>query len=249
MTLLMDKRGMGHVELVLSFVIFVAALAFALFVFNPADTDKFVETSLTYAFNEILKNTTIEIETVYVKIDNNSIIEAEDSNSSLPIETLAIQIPNIKANMISKAKTIEGKNLTSERVNDVVRVRSNLPDRWRNIDFISVAFSEDFFENTVGEGIDDYYIISSSENKRIISEKKLLDLKQFYESDYFNLKSEFNLPDRANFGFSLEFADGEKINAEREVPGDLEIFSDKKRLEILRTNGEIVFADLIVRIW
>src|SRR3989344_2949597 len=68
----MNKKGMSHVEIILSFVIFITAVGFALYFFNPGDSDRLVESSLTYAFTEISENTSLEIKifTVLIKHDN-----------------------------------------------------------------------------------------------------------------------------------------------------------------------------------
>ena len=178
----MSKRGIGHVELVLSFIIFVAALAFALMIFNPANTDKFVETSLTYAFNEILKNTTTELEAVSVKINNETIIADEDVIPPVQIETLDIQIPSIKSEMKSDVKTDKGAFLESKREDngDIIHIKSALSDRWRNIRFITIFFNDEFIEENIGAGISNqnYYAISSSESRAVF----MANLKYFSKS-------------------------------------------------------------------
>jgi hypothetical protein len=71
--------------------------------------------------------------------------------------------------------------------------------------------------------------------------------KSYYEN-YFALKEHFNIQ-KANFGFALTFSPNDKIIAEREIPSGLEIYSETKREEILRQNGQIAFADFRVWVW
>jgi hypothetical protein len=76
-----------------------------------------------------------------------------------------------------------------------------------------------------------------------------LELKNDYNSNYLGLKEKFNLPNRVNFGFSLIFDDNSKIEGLRNVPRNTEVYSASGRVEVLRKDGKIEFANLVVRIW
>ncbi|MBU0976833.1 MAG: hypothetical protein KKD18_00270, partial [Nanoarchaeota archaeon] len=117
-----------------------------------------------------------------------------------------------------------------------------------------VRFNEEFGEDqAVGEVVHNasWYRLGSSEKRAMISAKKFKLLNYSYYADYRDLKSQenFNLPDRADFGFSLMFDNGDGIVAENTIPADFEVFSDSKRVEVLREDGSTVFADLVVKVW
>jgi len=65
-----NKRGISHIEVILSFVIFVGFLTFALFFFNPLDSSRVLDSSLFYAFDEISDNVSIKLESYSVTINN-----------------------------------------------------------------------------------------------------------------------------------------------------------------------------------
>ena len=71
---------------------------------------------------------------------------------------------------------------------------------------------------------------------------------RFVAHDYFALKEQFNLPGRVNFGFSFEF-DNKTISSEREIPSGLDVFSKVDRVEVLRENGEVEYADFTIKVW
>ena len=93
----MTKRGLTHIEVLLSFLIFMGFVVFALYFFSPFQTSRLVDSSLDYAFREIIKNTTIEIETYSFWFDV----------SGYESEVKKIRIENIDS---SKIVIAENKN-------------------------------------------------------------------------------------------------------------------------------------------
>ena len=98
--------------------------------------------------------------------------------------------------------------------------------------------------------IEDYFELGTSEFREVISEKRIRELSEVYKTNYQTLKEDdFNIPSRANFGFSLVFSENDFIKAERNIPQGLEVFAESRRVEVLREDGMIDFADLIVSVW
>jgi len=95
---------------------------------------------------------------------------------------------------------------------------------------------------------ENYYKVSSSYKRTILSEKKLEELKTAY-SNYQNLKTALKIPDANNFDFKVVFSSGSPIEATRNIPDGVEINAINKRMEVLRKTGEIEFADILVRMW
>ena len=236
----MEKRGLSHVEVILSFILFIVAVGFALYFFSPSDYNRLSKVSLEYGFREILENTSVEVESYSVKIIGGG---------GFPLSgVVMIDISGLDTNWKVRAEKDTREVLPSARTENKIFISNTA---WNNGDFIYIRFSEDFVayapppateENT---GFDE---IASSETEEVISEKRFLELNKTYYSNYLNLKKEFNLPDRVEIGFSLVLSDKE-ISAEKNVPAGLEVFSEKRRVEVLKNTGEMEFADLIVRVW
>ena len=244
-----EKRGMTHIEIVLSFVIFVVALAFALIFFSPGSGDRLIDSSLVYVLREIEKNTSHDFIVISVSINNEKI--GDDESEGDEIHVINIEIEGIEnEKMKTSAWTIDGTSLKSARLGDFVFIEDG-SERWVDIEFIMIMFNEEFEDDTVNEGVfqEEYYDIASSESKKVISERKFIELAKEYEEDYARLKESFNLPARVNFEFSLQFSNSESIIAKKEIPENLEVFTEKKRVEVLRENNEVVFADLMVGVW
>jgi hypothetical protein len=235
--LVMKKRGSSHTEMILAFIIFVAAVGLALFLFSPGSAGRDVNTYLTYSFTEIMRKTNVDLEVFSVNISGGLINENQ----------IALEIPGVEGN--TRVSTYEGISLASYKaeVSDFVNIDKG-SNNWADIDFVYVYFSDDFDQGSeiVGFHNVSYYKISTSYEKEVLSEKEFKTLVNEHNTDYDALKEEFNL--KIGIGFSLVFEDGE-IVAENEIPTGLEVYSDSRRVEVLRESGEIVFADLNVWVW
>ncbi len=238
----MKKRGISHIEVILSFVLFITAVGFGLYLFNSGDGTRIVSTTISYAFREIEKNTSTSLEFFSVNVNGALIMSGE----------IALNFSGVTGD--TTILTYDGRILNSSRGGTNGELIYISSQNWVGEDFIYVVFGEEFSEDTLSETAEHnetYYRIGSSEAREVISERKFKMLNQAYYADYRGLKSQsnFNLPDRADFGFSLEFDNGDSIVAENSIPDNFEIFSEKKRVEVLREDGSVTFADLIVKVW
>lgn len=237
-----SKRGLEHVEFILSFILFVGFLAFALYFFSPLRGDRIVDSTLFYTTDEIVDNVSVEVETLSVIINEN----VTAGIVGIPVDG--------RENSKASAEDSQGTLLTNyfDSLGEIVFVQ-RLGER-----FVAIKFSSDFSEGQSFEGEEleeSNYSVSSSDSQIVLSEKRISALAEKYNSGdegYQELKKNFNLPSRASFGFSLIFTNGEKIEADRTVPEGLEVFSERKRYEVLRATDKIdkiEFADLEVRVW
>ncbi len=236
----MKKRGASHIEMMLSFVIFVAAIGFALYFFRPGDSTRIVDSSFEYLFREIDENASVRILIYSVKINPENIPEG----------TTIIGLNLTGSGLVSRSRVFKENTtrLTSKKTDEVVYVSSG---SWSGINSLQVVLADEFEDENSPTGTinESYYIASSSLKKKVISEKRIIILNQTYYNNYSQLKKQFNIPNRVNFGFAFNFSDGSTIKSEREIPKELEVFINNKRVEVIRETGEIVFADLKVEIW
>ncbi len=244
---------MTHIEIILSFIIFVTAVGFALYFFSPTRTSRLVDTSLEYVERELAENASVILKTYSIIVNN--------TGYQIPSNVIAIEIDNLCGNLdnVIIAENISGSKLNSKikgsNSNKCPNVNENkiiVQNEWKEKDFIFIKVSEGIMqaESSLGnaEVNNTYYQISTSDVKKLLSEKKLDDLNISYYQDYLSLKKEFNIPGRVNFGFKITLSD-KIISAERFIPSGLEVYSKIKRIEILRRNGEIEYADLTLKVW
>jgi hypothetical protein len=235
----MNKRGISHIEVLLSFLIFIGFVIFALYFFSPIKTSRLVESSTSYAFNEIIEVSSVEVE----------IYSASLTGLSPVVE---VTLPSSLVNANARVENYLGVELPSSKQGDTICFEGTNAGYGSGGDgFVTIKLSEDLEPNIPGAscpGVASYTLASSSSNK-VLSEKRVLELKTSYDGNYVALKQSFNLPGRVEFGFLVEFDDGRTINAMRGRQSNVEIFSDMERIEILSVSGNVEFADLTVEIW
>ena len=242
----MNAKGISHIEVMLSFLIFMGFIMFAFYFFSPFQASRIIESSLDYTITEIINNATIEIETYSVKID------ATGETGEVKIGIPGVDnIKNVRAENKGRVKFDAERVGSSDNIEFIIEevYESGSPEEG----FAIFKFSEDFDTTNIitggGQLAEDKYSIISSDKVEVISEKRIRGLNASYYLNYEGVKQHFNLPSSINFEFELAFSSSDKIEAKRTRPEDVEIFSEIKRVEILRENGISYFADLIIRIW
>lgn len=230
-----SKRGAGHIEFILSMVLFIGVVGFVLFFFRPGDSSRTIESSLAYGFDEVAKNSSVVLDSYSVKIEG---VVLNDK--------ILIELPNT-AGKVSRVANEGGAVLKSEVASSGVNFE---PNNMGGETFFIIKLSEDFIPSAKPTGNlgSATYEVSSSTSSNIVSEKRIKELNKSYEADYEEVKERFNLPG-VEFSFSLVFADDDKIEGVKEIPSGLEVYSDSKRIEVLRENGKTKFADLVLRVW
>jgi hypothetical protein len=231
---LIKKRGFGHVEAVLTLVIFIAFIIFAFIFFNPFRTNRTLTSTLDYSWREIDN---------YIKEDVDSYSVFFGPNAPLII-TLAIPGAPIKS-----ASVIDSSGNVINHFNNNMGVHFSKPAD----NFVVLQYSSNFSVgdfSVVGSLIPQAdYIISSSESEKVVFEDKILALNKTYFSNYIAIKNQFNLPNRVEFGFVVQFSDGFKISALKDIPSGLEIQSKRDKIEVIRSSGKRDYAEVIVQVW
>lgn len=231
----MKNRGAGNIEFILAFVLFVSFTATALYFFSPVKNVQTLESSREYVEGAIVANASVELESYSIIID-------EDNHEN----NIEVSLPGISSTKSVRAVGYYGNLLESKRETNSDRVCfSRSQER-----LIALYFSEDIEGEWGGcSGSAEGYEIASSTRANAISEKKILQLKERYSTNYSLLKKELGVPSGIDFSFSFEFPDNENITAERAIPLRREVFSDVQTKEILRENGELVFGYISVKVW
>lgn len=231
------KRGASQVEVIIAFVLFAGFVLFALYFFSPLKSDRLYDSSLDYALREIVKNTSVEIDQRSLAI-NPEIID--------PIVAIKISSFDKEGSKFRVLKENEEEVDFWLNGNDIVFDRAGQR-------FFFVQFSEEFPDAlTSGQaGIQlagNSFSLGTSSIKKVISEKKFLELNQTYYTNYDGLREQFNLPGRIDFAFGLYLED-RKIESTREIPDSINVAASNTREEILDINGKLSFGELAVRVW
>lgn len=236
----MNKKGLSHIEIIVSFVLFVAAVIFIFYYFAPVLTT--LPKSQGSVMNKILENvgTNVPIYTIIVNNTGNQINYASLSS------VIAINL-NENSNFAAYGP---GAILPSMKKNRLIYIQN--PNGWEAKDFIYIIFSDKVVENDSVLDVpildDRFYTVSSIKNEKIYSEFDFIELNASYNSDYGALKDKMGIQSGNNFGFTLKLSDI-TLEVSREIPYGREVFSENRRIEVLRKNGLTEFANLEVQEW
>ena len=204
-----SKKAVGHVEVILSFVIFIGFLMFLFFIFNPFDL-----ISNNSLVDSVFLNMKEELGT---KVSSVSISLSEEIISTLT-DKPCFGITD--ANDFLKETNCKDNTqiIVRDKNNDLRDVHINPPNptkveiELKNADenkFYTILCSEDFNEaNTPLTGCQDIgeegtdYDLGIINEKEVWSNKSLTTFKIAYEEDYTSLKKKI-VPEGSDFGFKL----------------------------------------------
>lgn len=239
----MKKRGAGHVEIVISYLLFIGFIIFIFYFFNPIKTSKLSESSLPLVFEEISNNITIVMKTYSVKIIGNPLANVS-VDLGMNLDDKEVRVENYSDASQSFVSTKSGNRVTFNPGGEIF-VLIRVSESVRASEAMAAPGPEGFMPALPTPTGD--YEISYVGTREVYSEKKAEALKGEYYSNYPGLKDNLNIQNN-DFAFNLTFEDG-SLGAARFVPVGIEVYSDYKRREVLRDDGSLAFADLNVKVW
>jgi len=243
----MMKKGVSHIEVVLAFLLFLSASIVILYFFSLGDASSLNDKQLYYLFDKVGANVSVDLIEVGVKV--NSTI-AENIAINTPIEIGEA----INASVINLNKEfLDSKN--SQLGNNVICI--NIMKSGKKTDFVYLYLSEDFNStsnngegflcpNSISEG---NYTLGGVKKYKVVSEKRILLFNKSYYNDYNSIKNYSGIPQIQDFSLTVKFGNGEKIEMLKNIPQGVEVFSLNRRIEVLRNNRTVEFADINLRIW
>jgi hypothetical protein len=132
----------------------------------------------------------------------------------------------------------------------------------REGDLIGVSPNDRFFTIRLSNGIDNNYssslaggvessgyTISSNTFEEVLSEKRIEELRETYETDYARARSMIGVPQNRDFSFYLNLDNNNRISAGTNKTKGSEVFSIEKNVKVLEKDGSISFGVLGVSIW
>lgn len=239
-----DKKAIGHIEVIISFVIFIGFVLFLLTFLNPIKNKEVSQAVLDFAERGILSEASVDYN--YTSVKTN---EAQNGNFFIDFS---------RVNGISERIIIKS---------EVGVIRGAIQSNKLYIDgdgskFYTVYSSPEFnipaytFEEAVELSEDEgEYSIGLLRKNRVLSDSKIIELKNRYDTNYDELKAEFKIPDSNDFGFVITSATGEEIiKAVKNQPSKISIIAKDISLQMLDYNEEnnaweIKYVVLNIQAW
>ncbi len=239
----MEKRGVGHIEVILSFIIFIGAVGSIMYFFGPSPIYESGSNRIDYIQEEMDRNLSVDVVRYGIKINNTGgriMIGNPEGVVALPIK---------EDNMNLLVRDASGMRLPSKKTSGEIYFGKN----WNENEFVYVDMCQDIKPSvnipTTSPGENkEFYTIASVLREKIVSENKIEIMKDRYYADYNSLKVKMGLS-QVDFGFSFSFNDGTKIEANKSIPTNREVFVQSSEIEVIRNNGEREFAQRIIKTW
>ncbi len=246
----MNKKGVSHVEVILAFLLFIFAVFFILTLFPPwqaavpQDNSKINQLLLKFQ-----QNASTELSEMGIQMNNAG-------NQLNNVNNLAFFIPLSQENLNSRIADIDGSIFDSypQQNGSGYEICAQAQNgNWPY--FFYIRTSQRIAQSSLDSSAcppsvnEAYYTITSTEQRKVLSEKGILDLNDSYYGNYSALKSYLGVSGQDNFDFMINFSDGKIIEGKTEIPQNLNVNSINKRMEVLRLDGETGFADVNIRIW
>ena len=227
----MEKKGLGHVEVIASFVLFIAGVGFVLYYFMPL---------ISYNSDNSVNVMDGLIEMVQSKISVYSVI-VNGGNSNVVIAVRINETGNFSVFDDSGIKE-------SKRIGEIIYIEGN----WNDKKKISIVFSEDLPDSSSeiksAKENSALYKIGAVQKMKVISERKIKEINTSYYENYSSIAEKLELGKMNNFNLIFDI-NGREINMQKEIPVGLEIGSAEKNVLVLMENGKIGYGKIEVQEW
>ncbi|MDD5149131.1 MAG: hypothetical protein PHC28_01440 [Flavobacterium sp.] len=226
-----SKKSLSHVEMMISFSLFVIFLILLFAIFNPLETSSSNEVSLSIIEKWINENAEIDVKT-----------------STLIIQTASVG-DCFSVDKISEEKVVafkDEKKIISENSD-----KTFLENKGAGV--YSLYFSDYFSSGNFDEDCvalsDGEYSFGVTKDEKFLLVSKVEKLEENYYSDYESLKKEIGISGN-DFEFILQEINGKKIiNATMNEPSGVNIYSENINVEVIDENANIKNLILNLKIW
>jgi hypothetical protein len=237
MVKMIGKKGIsGHIELILSFLIFITFVVFLLIFVNPIKKTNTTTYYLDLTESAIMDNIKTNLTTFSVTLPSNA------------LACFCIPYPSPGADKKLIVKNDKGEIVTATYIGGNICINGG--NR-----FHKIYFSEEFEEvpvacdpatNTLAEGT---YTIGVLNEYDKVSGKALSNLNEDYNDDYANLKINLAIP--GDFNIIVNLTDNGEYLAygKTQEPKNAEIMAREIPIEIINSTGGFIPAVMNLQAW
>ena len=224
--LFINRRAQGHVEIIISFVLFVAFLLSAFAIFNLAHSS-FKRTSLDHEYEVILTNISAPVGKLSILVASDSDCYDDKKN------TIQAQFgPFIEAYYITL------NNMQHSRIYTLYFGNFFNPSKYGVV-------------SCAGQGNGKKYTLGGNTNETLVIKRKLQDLKREYEGNYAGLSKNLGI-DR--FSFNVRTIDGAEqrifsVTPYEKISPTLKVVSDDFPIIVIDDLGNRYEYILNIRLW
>ena len=242
----MNKAGTGHVEVIISFVLFIGFLAFILITFNPLKGPP-NPAIVNSVYNVLEDNLSVELNKVSINLNDIT------GQSCFILKDSGNLISDLKCNNNNIfVKDQDNNRKYAEIVSNEIVSALN-PSK----NFYTIYCSDEIdpitgnFENPnlCNEYEQNEYEVGIIVSNNYWSLKKITRLKNDYLSKYPSIKKEF-IRETSDFGFIIwDLNQGKDFDVTQEVPKGLDVISKTLPINIIDSDINITKHTITVMTW
>lgn len=229
-----NKKGVTHIEIILSFIIFTGFLIFVIAIFRPFNILSNDRENADFAERAILNYSEIPVDFITLSLMTNI---PSDKCFSFNSDLTKIAVKNESGFRIM-AKS-DSNNLHIENSGKFYYIYSS-PE--------IIEYSTLDISKCKPIQKDSDFKLGLFRSLKMLSNSSLTRLKEKYNSDYEGLKKDLAI----NFDFSFAVKDSQGvilINANKTIPSRLGVSSQEMPVQIIYSNGEFKLGIMSVRTW
>ncbi len=235
-----EKKAVSHVEMMISFAIFIIFISLFFIFFNPFKRATVSNESLLDAVDfGIRKNATVDFTTSSLAIN-------EDAYDGLTEDCLEVEGVS-ERNVIVKNETsiVDSKVIAAGR-----RLRIKKSGRFYYI-YHSLGLRHGSSVEPCEKINEANYTFGVTKTRGIPTLGFLAELNKTYWENYDQLKDEFNFPKSKDFGFVIRNeSDDILFDSSRKTLKAFDVMTRQVPLEIINeTNADLIFAELQILTW
>jgi len=239
---MLNKKSASHVEIVMSFALFMLFVIFLLYQFNPAK-----QQNLGNFLLDILQDS-IEEQASVVLFEVPFFI----NSSAVTADCFIVKNPfNAKYNItaLSAAKNPLGCDASSADI----KIKKSGSDKqyflyYSPDEALTPPNSVSGCQN-IGEPGGNYSF-SAQRSYKLLSLNKLKELENNYNTDYNGLKEMLHFPSGKDFALEIKDLQGSSIlKLERKKPAGIEIYARELPVELLNIDGTITKGIMNMQVW
>ncbi|OIO40871.1 hypothetical protein COU56_03695 [Candidatus Pacearchaeota archaeon CG10_big_fil_rev_8_21_14_0_10_31_9] len=243
----MNKGGTGHVEVIISFVLFIGFLAFILIAFNPLKpaSNPAIVNSI---YNVLEENLSTELNKVSINL--NFVPPGKECFILHNTYQLVSDLKCNNQNILIKDKENHKKyaQITAGEIVSTLSPTSNFYTIYCSDEIDPVSGSvpnfnscKEYDENEYGVGI----IVSDE----LWSLKKITSLENEYTGNYPNMKKEF-IRETSDFGFIIwDINLNKEFDLTQDVPKGLDVISKTLPINIVNSDANVTKHTITVMTW
>jgi hypothetical protein len=226
-----EKRG-SHVEVIISFIIFVTFVVFLLSILIPTvTTNKDKENTFAGVEIKVMNRVSSNLTSITVNLD--------DGDDCLDINNL-IDDTGIGNNII--VKDYSGANVESYSDGNSLEIHPGSSSDT----YFKIYYSSEFEEISEGSGCSDVgYTVGLTKTKKYVFENKVIDL---INADHEELETEFKIPESIEFGYGIVLSNGTTLET-NEDGVSTNIYIKDTPIEYVDGEGNIQEGYLRTKVW